>query len=305
VDRWLDRGLRIAAYCALAALLAALWVRRDDALALVRGASPDLLVGSSLLLVAVFLIDAAGWVLILRRLGERRIAFRRGCWVWMVSSLSRYLPGGFWPYASRVAMAREVGVKTGVAALSLVLETILLGVSALAVGLPALAMAIGAPVSPFVAAVGIVLGLGVLHPQALATGRYLPGRLGRMMAEIRPVPYREVLWLFAYYLAFWVLFGVAFMLFAQSLAIDLPLLQATSSFALAFLAGFVALFAPGGIGVREAAIYLLLAPQVGATAALTLSVASRLWIMVGELASLGLTAALGRVGSVENRESGS
>jgi hypothetical protein len=48
VDRWLGRVLRIAAYCALAALFAALWVHREDALGLVRGASPGLLVGSTL-----------------------------------------------------------------------------------------------------------------------------------------------------------------------------------------------------------------------------------------------------------------
>ncbi len=278
-------------------LLVALWMHRIDVKAIISNASPVLLLSASVLLIAVFIVDATGWALILRKLGETRLSLRHACWIWMASSISRYLPGGIWPYASRIAMAHAAGVKTGTTALSLVLETMLLAVSALVVSLPAIFGLAGARVSPLVAAAGIVLGLCALHPRTLSVGRRLPGRAGRMLAEIQPVPYPQVLFLFFYYLVFWFLFGAAFTLFAHSLGIAIAPIQAASAFALAFFLGFIAIFSPGGLGVREGALYFLLAPQVGSAAALTLSVSSRLWMMLGELGSLALTAFLARQSS--------
>jgi len=287
-------GLRIAALCALALLLVALWMRRADVMAIISDASPVLLLSASFLLVGAFIVDATGWALILRQLGETRLSRRQACWIWMASSISRYLPGGLWPYASRIAMAHNAGVKTGTTALSLVLETILLAVSALVVSLPALLGLAGEHFSPIVAAAGIVLGLCILHPRVLSVGSHLPGRAGRMLAEIQPVPYLKMLFLFSYYLVFWFLFGAAFTLFAHSLGIAIAPMQAASVFALAFFLGFIAIFSPGGLGVREGALYFLLAPHIGSAAALTLSISSRLWMMGGELASLALTAFLAR-----------
>jgi hypothetical protein len=58
--------------------------------------------------------------------------------------------------------------------------------------------------------------------------------------------------------------------------------------------GLLALFAPGGIGVREGVFYVLLTPYLGSGGALALSVASRLELTVTEaVAGLGALA-LGR-----------
>ncbi|NMC43979.1 MAG: UPF0104 family protein, partial [candidate division Zixibacteria bacterium] len=46
--------------------------------------------------------------------------------------------------------------------------------------------------------------------------------------------------------------------------------------------GYLAIFAPGGIGPREAVMTLLLAPFFGPAVAAALSLASRLWLIVVE-----------------------
>jgi len=51
------------------------------------------------------------------------------------------------------------------------------------------------------------------------------------------------------------------------------------AFQLAIIAGYVALFIPGGIGVRESVWILLMSQQVDASTAATLAVLHRLWIM--------------------------
>ena len=53
---------------------------------------------------------------------------------------------------------------------------------------------------------------------------------------------------------------------------------------LAPIIGFLALVAPGGLGVRETVISYALAPQIGASAALAAAVLARAAALVSELA---------------------
>ncbi|MDH4351252.1 MAG: UPF0104 family protein, partial [Gemmatimonadota bacterium] len=50
-----------------------------------------------------------------------------------------------------------------------------------------------------------------------------------------------------------------------------------------YVTGLLALFAPGGVGVREAVFIALLAPSVGSSGAIILGVASRLLLTLTEV----------------------
>src|SRR5207248_4487476 len=88
-------------------------------------------------------------------------------------------------------------------------------------------------------------------------------------------------------LASWVLYGLAFRLFTQGIlgtatGGTLPYLAVYTG---SHLAGYIALFAPGGIGVRE--VVLVAAMQRSGLAtfaeATVVAVASRLWLTVLEI----------------------
>ena len=88
----------------------------------------------------------------------------------------------------------------------------------------------------------------------------------------------------------WLLYGFAFALLAKSLFPEVELTAgAVSGFIAAFtgsyLAGYLALFAPGGVGVRESTllIALMAAGALSAPQAAVLAVASRLWLTVLEI----------------------
>ena len=66
-------------------------------------------------------------------------------------------------------------------------------------------------------------------------------------------------------------------------SLDVALGQAVI-FLLAPIIGFLALVAPGGLGVRETVISYALAPQVGASTALAAAVLARAAALVSELA---------------------
>jgi hypothetical protein len=241
-------------------------------------------------LVVVFVLDAYGWHLVLRALGCR-IRAADSVRIWMLSSLTRYLPGGVWPYAARASMLREAGIGISAATVSLYLETLLLTGSSFVAGLPALLASSRLPLPGWQGAAAALLVLLAATPWLLSLSRRSSGRLGRALAEVPLLRMRRLLALCLYYLAFWVVFAAVFGLFVRSLY---PLslvqaMQAGSALALSFCVGFVVFFIPGGIGVRESALYLLLLSVAPETVSLLVAVGSRLWIMAGELASLGLT----------------
>jgi hypothetical protein len=116
---------------------------------------------------------------------------------------------------------------------------------------------------------------------------------GRLAAAASAIPHLSTLrvaLLLGYYLLFWTAFGGVFVLFINSvypLTVQGALLAA-SGFALAFCLGFLVFVVPGGIGIRESALYLLLLPILPEPVCLLVAVGSRLWIMSGEVAALGL-----------------
>jgi uncharacterized membrane protein YbhN (UPF0104 family) len=125
-----------------------------------------------------------------------------------------------------------------------------------------------------------------LHPRTFALLTRLPGGVGRVLADVTlPRGY----WLVAlacYYIAFWLLFGLVFWDFCQAIEPSVPLQVAVSSLTLSFLVGFLAFFAPGGIGVREAVLYGLVSGYASPASALAIAIGSRVFVMGGEALSL-------------------
>jgi hypothetical protein len=243
-------------------------------------------------LVAIFFADAYGWHLILRAMGYEHQA-SQNVRIWMLSSLTRYLPGGVWGYVSRAAMCSEQGIPLAASGLGLYLETLMLMGTSLAVGFPALLSATGITLNP-ATAVTIWMAMGLLvHPKILSMLRRLPGRPGQLFAAEQLPSGGRMLRLYFYYLAFWVIFGATFVGFVLALY-PLPTqawITVGSSFSLSFLIGFVVLFAPSGIGVRESALYVLLLPFLPPAACLLITATSRLWLMLGEALAVAITLA--------------
>jgi len=95
----------------------------------------------------------------------------------------------------------------------------------------------------------------------------------------------------------WGSYGLAFWLLARGLGLpgSLPLTTAAGVFALGYILGLLALFAPGGVGVRELVFIGLLTPTLGSGGAVALSVGSRVLLTLCEAAApLGALLVTGR-----------
>jgi glycosyltransferase 2 family protein len=245
------------------------------------------IVASVLVVFAAYAVLIEAWRRVVLSMGER-LAFFQAARIWFLASLGKYVPGKVWAVAGAAILAQRAGVDPSAAvAGALVLQALAIASGAVAVALTAREAfhAVGSGVVPL--AVGVVAfslaGIFVLGSQRLLDrfSKVLPSSLPRLRAI---APGMLVAGFIANVFA-WCAYGVALVFLARGLFPDLHLRlpQAIGVFTCSYLVGFIALFAPGGLGPRESVFLLLLAGDIGLKPAAALALASRLLLTVTEL----------------------
>ncbi|HYS00340.1 MAG TPA: lysylphosphatidylglycerol synthase domain-containing protein [Gemmatimonadales bacterium] len=251
--------------------------------------APAWIAGSVVLVFLTYVMQIESWRRILAGWGQR-IAFGPAARTWSVANLGRYVPGKVWSVAGLVVLAQRAGVAPGPAAASaFVVQAVTLG-SAVAVvaavtprSAPPLRLALAG-----LAALATILVL-VWRPTAVWLGR-----LVSPMAPLEPLAPSAVFASTVLTVLSWGTYGAALWMLARGLIPDapLPLTTAIGAFTLGYILGLLALFAPGGVGVRELVLVGLLAPSLGSGGAVAVSLASRVLLTLTEAAAALLTLPL-------------
>lgn len=263
---------------ALAALDPAWW--RPD---------PWILALSCLLLLGGYAFSATVWGLMVREMGGPRLRATEAVRLFMIANLGRYVPGKVWQIAGLAALARARGVPAATATGAAVLGQGLALVAASAVGLGAVLagppdLATWAPWAAGAAAVAV--GVGLVPP----VFRFISGLWFRLARQEEPEglgSVHAVRWL-GLYVVNWAVYALAFSVLARSVGVDAPLVPLGSAFAAAYVLGYLMIFAPAGVGVREGFLVALLTPWMGAAPAGALAVLARIWTTVVEVLPAGL-----------------
>ena len=276
----------------LAVLLAALgWALRDvwaDAAPRLRHADISDLALAVAVVAAYYLVFVLGWLRILAAYGIR-IPYRVALQAEMLSMLAKYVPGGVWTPTARVVALRRFGVReTPIVLASILLEAGLSAVAGVGVFLVGLVIIGGADVPLIPLGAFGVLVVFLLYPPVFAA---VAGRLLRPFgaSEVTPLPARTAFELLGFYALTWPLGGAALFFMLRSVGGDpslssIPFLGGVS--AVGAIVAVLAIFAPSGLGVREASMYGLLLAVVGEAVALGAIVINRLAITVVEAALL-------------------
>ena len=258
---------------------------------LVRADVPYLVLSVALLLVT-FAVAAALWSRNLVELGERRVGVAEGAAILLIANLGRYVPGKILALAGVAVLARRRGMSgvraTGAAVTAQMVN--LLG--AAAVGGWVVVWSAGFSEAWKVAVgVAVVAGLaGFLYfGGAGALLRWVLRRSGQTGNLPNPSG-RGLLRLLPGYVLNWLVHGAAFACLSRGLGLDIDFGMAITAFAAAYFAGYVAVFAPAGIGIRESSLAGLLTPALGLEAALVLAALQRVWITAAELLGAGAGA---------------
>ncbi len=207
--------------------------------------------------------------------------------VWVISSMGKYLPLKFWTIAGMAVLGREEGIPASVATTSaVVLQVVSIGTGALVVAFTgSAALEAASPGARVGLAALIALATGclavVLWPRPL---NWLLRRLGRG-GDLRPPAMSAVATGVAANAAAWIGYGVALSWLARGVfsevALSIP--AAIAAFTASYLAGFLFLLAPSGLGVRESVFVLLTQGALGPAQAAALAVVSRIGMTIADL----------------------
>ena len=208
-----------------------------------------------------YLVFVLGWMRILAE-WEIHLSYPAALRAEMISMLAKYVPGGIWTPAARVVAARRAGVTdAALVTSSMLLEAGISAVAGVIVFVLGLAFVddVHAPLAPLIV-FGVVLAI-LVQPQVF---RPLAGKVLRRFGYTKELPNlraRTLTALLLFYSGTWVLGGLALWLLLRSVGAH----PETAS--IVFLGGTAAVgaivavlfvFAPSGLGPREASMYGLL-----------------------------------------------
>ena len=252
------------------------------------------LVAATALAFAALLANASSWRAVMASLGLN-VTWREAAGVFFVSQVGKYVPGAIWPVVAQTEFAKAHGMSRSRAATGSLVAMAVGVVMAGVVGGVTLAVFSPGGLTEYWWALAIAFALAVtLVPAVLTRLLSLALKVLRRPGEPPRIGARALLVAAAFSGLNWLLLGAQAWVLLRPLAPSASIGIATGAFALAWLAGFLAVFAPAGLGVREGALVVSLAGVAARPDALALAVLSRFALTLADVAAWALGVTLRR-----------
>ena len=306
------RSLRMIQWAIVAAIFVFLGKMVWDHWNQVKGASfsfevfPLLL--STLIFAFSYFIQIWAWYIITLKLGIA-IPIRETLESWFYSQLGKYLPGKVWLLLSRFSCYESKGKSKKSISVALYFEMVTVLMAGGFIFLASLIFF--GEIWPFYSwrhsgwsILLFLLGLVSLHPSVLQ--KILNWVLVKFDREplSLSISYRDVLWIVMVCIAAWMIGGIGFYLFVDSIYPVVPqyILFLTGALAISSTLGLIAIFAPGGLGVREGALVYLLSFMMATPVAAIISILTRIWMTLIEIGLIGMIYLLEQLQKQEKKK---
>ena len=260
---------------------------------------PFPLILSTLIFTFSYFIQIWAWYLITLKL-KIAISFRETLESWFYSQLGKYLPGKVWLLFSRFYFYEARGKSKKSISVALYFETVTIIAAAGLIFLAALIF--HRELSLFYSrkqygwmVLLFLLGFVFLHPQVLQKIlNWILVQFNREPVSLS-ISYSDVLWILIVCIVAWVIGGVGFYLFVNSVYPVAPqyVLFLTGALAISSTLGLIVIFAPSGLGVREGALVYLLSFMMATPVAVIISILTRIWMTLIEIGLIGMVYLLG------------
>ncbi len=246
---------------------------------------PASLIISYFLLLVNFVLFVLGWQQIILKLGGD-ISFRKAFWVLAASQTAKYVPGGIWFALGRIQMGKSPATRSEIIAVSLIIETaltMLVGIILFGVGVVVSRAQTGVNIVFLLLA--LVIFALLMYPSVITTLLNAALKISKRSPVVITISYPSILGISTYFFGLWAfqILGFYFLINAICpLTISL-IFRLTAVYTLSWMAGFLVLLAPSGLGVREGVMTLMLSPVLPAPLAVAISLISRGWITIFEI----------------------
>lgn len=249
------------------------------------------LLSSLMLVIANFIFLIQVWRRLIFKMGYS-LRFKKAFKIFFYSSMGKYVPGKVWSVLGMVYMAEKEGVPMKVSLTSAILNQTLNMIG----GLLLVVIVSGTKFLgdlPKILYIPIALILIVfIYPPLME------GALNIFLKLLKKKPIRinlsfkdNLAFTFLFMLS-WSVYGVAFNIFIRSLmpySWDLVPFIA-SAFTFSYIIGFLSIFVPGGLGVREGILVFYLSSCFPLPVATLIALLSRLWMTTVEIVGFLVSA---------------
>jgi len=232
------------------------------------------------------------WLVLLRGLGVPAPQVEAGS-VFFVSQLGKYIPGSVWPVMAQMELGRRWGTPRRTMFTANILMLALITATGLVVGAALLPWSSSDGLSKYWWTLLVLFPLLVaLHPRTIpAVVDKVLSLFGREPLAVHATGrsmFVATMWGFVV----WLLTGLHLLVMTHALGADgvEAVAAAIGGMGLAWAAGLVFIPAPAGAGVRDAVLVATFAPQIGAAPALAVALASRVLLLLADVALAGVGA---------------
>jgi len=244
-----------------------------------------------LIAFSLLLIDypqgAEGWHILLGRMGIK-MKFKDSLRIWILSTTARYIPGSIWQYVGRIELGRKAGIARKDIITSMLAEVFFVlvagvtmaSLSLLFVDLKDLGVGIWIFFLPFV--------FFILHPA-------ISKRIIRLLAKLtnrvdmdldNELGLGDSLYVLPFYVVNFLINGTALYFLVLALGIELQVSQIaafTGFYAASWVLGYIAVFAPAGVGVTEITLAGLLSLSMPFSVASAVALSYRFFLTIAEV----------------------
>lgn len=230
---------------------------------------------------------------LLSGLMEKHVSFRDAFTMFHLSNITRYLPGRIWGVVRLISLSNQFGVSKTATASSMTLHvgvetafggmiamSLLLSKQAQDTAIENLEKISGHTLFLTLVVIGILVGILFCIPKV---AKHVRMGLKTLTPLLKDAP----LWMnvLLCHILLWCAQGIAFFLFLRSFAsvqwADAGVL--TACFAFAWVVGFLSFLTPGGLGIREGLLGLLLSDYMLALEATRIVLLCRVWMLSAEM----------------------
>ena len=248
---------------------------------------------SAVVLLATVAVTIVGKVVIsihsqlITKVNGREFTFRESFWMYSASDLVKYIPGGLWNALARVRLYTGMGMSATASTKAFALEKYWMVLGALATGALALTPDGLEAVSLSTSTAMVVttrIALLMLWIAATWLGGRLTGNLVSAMAVLRSMSEQVIMAVF---------FGLGVWIPLEAVDAGIGPVVAIGAFSMGRGLGYLAVFAPAGIGVREVVTLWALGGSTGSSKAMIVALAvNRVMTFIADVGSFGLSLAV-------------
>ena len=249
------------------------------------------------LLLGLAAMTSIGWIWVTMIIARSHNVRHRNAMAWyFTGQLGKYVPGGIWPIVGRA----ELAVRNGIPRLDAYASTGLSLVTTYAAAVVAIAIGAASTSGHRLVAVLIALGLVTAYiafsqPSLRAVIIRIASRISSSASSLTDP--KRVVRLTVLHVPAWILMSLSTSVTATAFGAHIGIADMLFITTTSWLAGFVVVGVPGGIGVREAVFTSLAGGIIGTPMAVSLALMSRVVFIAVDLTGALVSSVISRLNS--------